>query len=111
MPEVWLRWDHRTVQERGPEALLRSRMDFLLPLPHGQRVVLEVDGSQHYTRDHGRTPDTAKNADMVAADRDLRLRGYELFRFGHDELKRLDAAQNLLRRFIPDMFRRFRVSS
>ncbi|MER5757246.1 hypothetical protein [Streptomyces sp. NPDC002088] len=47
LPEVWLHWDHRTVQERGPEALLRSRMDFLLLLPHGQRVVLEVDGSQH----------------------------------------------------------------
>ncbi|MGW7529100.1 hypothetical protein [Streptomyces sp. NPDC054783] len=48
LPEVWLHWDHRTVQERGPEALLRSRIDFLLLLPHGQRVVLEVDGSQHY---------------------------------------------------------------
>ncbi|MER5757247.1 hypothetical protein [Streptomyces sp. NPDC002088] len=48
---------------------------------------------------------------MVAAGRDLKLRGYEVFRFGHDELKRLDAAQDLLRQFIPDMFRRFRVSS
>ncbi|MFF1657752.1 hypothetical protein [Streptomyces sp. NPDC058255] len=81
LPEVWLHWDHRIVKERGPEALLRSRMDFLLLLPHGQRVVLEVDGSQHYTRDRGRTPDTGKYADMVAADRDLKLRGYEVFRF------------------------------
>jgi very-short-patch-repair endonuclease len=108
---VWLHWDHRTVKERGPEALLRSRMDFLLLLPHGQRVVLEVDGSQHYTRDRGRTPDTGKYADMVAADRDLKLRGYEVFRFGHDELKHLDAAQALLRQFLPDMFRRFKVSN
>ncbi|MFJ3249141.1 hypothetical protein [Streptomyces sp. NPDC086782] len=111
LPEVWLHWDHMTVQERGPEALLRSRMDFLLLLPHGQRVVLEVDGSQHFTRDRGRTPDTAKYAEMVAADRDLKLRGYEVFRFGHDELKLLDDAQALLRHFLPDMFRRFRVSS
>ncbi|MDX2576678.1 hypothetical protein PV332_14490 [Streptomyces scabiei] len=111
LPEVWLHWDHKTVRERGPEALLRSRMDFLLLLPHGQRIVLEVDGSQHYTRDHGRTPDTAKYAEMVAADRDLKLRGYEVFRFGHDELRPLDAAQALLRQFLPDMFRRFRVSS
>ncbi|MFE1612653.1 hypothetical protein ACH4KC_12070 [Streptomyces griseoaurantiacus] len=110
LPEVWLHWDHKTVQERGPEALLRSRMDFLLLLPQGQRVVLEVDGSQHFTRDRGRTPDTAKYADMVAADRDLKLRGYEVFRFGHDELKDLGAAQVLLRQFLPDMFRRFRVS-
>jgi hypothetical protein len=111
LPEVWLHWDHRTVKERGPEALLRSRMDFLLLLPHGQRVVLEVDGSQHYTRDRGRTPDTGKYADMVAADRDLKLRGYEVFRFGHDELKHLDAAQALLGQFLPDMFRRFQVSN
>lgn len=111
LPEVWLHWDHKTVLERGPDALLRSRMDFLLLLPHGQRVVLEVDGSQHYTRDRGRTPDTAKYAEMVAADRDLKLRGYEVFRFGHDELKRPNDAQALLRQFLPDMFRHFRVSS
>ncbi len=63
LPEVWLHWDPKTVKERGPEALLRSRMDFLLLLPFGQRVVLEVDGVQHYTRDDGRTPDTAKYAE------------------------------------------------
>lgn len=111
LPEVWLHWDHKTVQERGPEALLRSRMDFLLLLPHGQRVVLEVDGSQHYTRDRGRTPDTAKYAEMVAADRDLKLRGYEVFRFGHDELRDFHAARDLLQQFLPDMFCRFRVSN
>ncbi|MGW4359527.1 hypothetical protein ACWEKU_12325 [Streptomyces californicus] len=88
LPEVWLHWDPRTVRERGPQALLRFRLDFLLLLlPHGQRIVLEVDGSQHYTRDRGHTPDTAKYAAMVAADRDLRLSGYEVYRFGHDELR------------------------
>ncbi|MFE9400116.1 hypothetical protein [Streptomyces flavidovirens] len=111
LPEVWLHWDHKTVQERGPQALLRFRMDFLLLLPHGQRVVLEVDGSQHYTRDHGRTPDTGKYAEMVAADRDLKLSGYEVFRFGHDELRDLDATEKLLRQFLPAMFRRYRVGS
>ncbi|MGW3377829.1 hypothetical protein ACWDE4_38300, partial [Streptomyces hydrogenans] len=62
-------------------------MDFLPLLPHGQRIILEVDGSQHYTRDRGRTPDTAKYAAVVAADRDLRLSGHEVYRFGHDELR------------------------
>ncbi|MGW6771933.1 AbiJ-related protein [Streptomyces sp. NPDC055037] len=111
LPEVWLHWDHKTVQQRGPGALLRSRMDFLLLLPHGQRVVLEVDGSQHFTRNRGRTPDTAKYAAMVAADRDLKLREYEVFRFGHDELKLIDDARTLLQQFLPDLFRRFRVNS
>ncbi|MYV40867.1 hypothetical protein GT030_18840 [Streptomyces sp. SID1328] len=77
--------------------------------PSGSGVVLEVDGVQHYTRGDGRTPDTAKYADMVAADRDLKLRGYEVFRFGHDELKRPEDAKKLLLQFIPDMFSRFKV--
>src|ERR1019366_1074040 len=47
LPEVWLHWDHKTARQRGLEAMLRFRMDFLLLLPHGQRVVLEVDGAQH----------------------------------------------------------------
>ncbi|MFJ4218199.1 hypothetical protein ACIP27_36510, partial [Streptomyces hydrogenans] len=84
---MWLHRDHRTVRERGPQALLRFRMDFLPLLPHAQRIVLEVDGSQHHTRDRGRTPDTVKYAAVVAADRDLRLSGHEVYRFGHDELR------------------------
>ncbi|MFB7429155.1 hypothetical protein ACFC0K_38415, partial [Streptomyces hydrogenans] len=84
---MWLHRDHRTVRERGPQALLRFRMDFLPLLPHAQRIVLEVDGSQHHTPDRGRTPDTVKYAAVVAADRDLRLSGHEVYRFGHDELR------------------------
>lgn len=55
LPEVWLHWDPKTVQMRGRDALLRFRMDFLLLLPRGQRVVLEVDGIQHYAS-NGRVP-------------------------------------------------------
>ncbi|MER6319276.1 hypothetical protein ABT237_36810 [Streptomyces sp. NPDC001581] len=111
LPEVWLHWDHQTVRERGPQALLRSRMDFLLLLPHGQRIVLEVDGSQHYTRDRGQRPDSAKYAETMAGDRDLKLRGYEVFRFGHDELKDATAARVLLEQFLPALFQRFNVSA
>ncbi|MEU6463109.1 hypothetical protein [Streptomyces sp. NPDC046976] len=111
LPEVWLRWDPKTVKERGIQALLRFRMDFLLLLPHGQRIVLEVDGSQHYSRDHGRTPDTVKYAEMVAGDRDLRLRGYEVYRFGHDELRERASAHTLLSRFLPELFQCYGVNS
>lgn len=80
LPEVWLHWDPKTVRQRGPEALLRFRMDFLLLLPGGQRVVLEVDGRQHYST-NGR-PDSTKYAAGMRGDRDLKLSGYEVFRFG-----------------------------
>ena len=81
LPEVWLHWDPKTVYERGADALLRFRMDFLLLLPGGVRVVLEVDGKQHYSdRDGKALP--SKYAEMVSADRDLKLAGYHVFRFG-----------------------------
>ncbi|MFJ2574725.1 DUF559 domain-containing protein [Streptomyces halstedii] len=85
-------------------------MDFLLLLPHGQRVVLEVDGSQHYTRDHGQVPDSCKYAELVAGDRELKLRGYEVFRFGHDELRDAERARLLLQEFLPALFQRLEVN-
>jgi Protein of unknown function (DUF559) len=86
LPEVWLYWDPKTVRERGRDALLRFRMDFLLLLPGSARVVVEVDGKQHYADDQGRAA-PAIYAAMAAADRELRLAGYDVFRFGAVELQ------------------------
>jgi len=86
LPEVWLHWDPKTVRERGAAALLRFRMDFLLLLPGGRRVVLEVDGKTHYAESSGEAS-PKKYSEMVSADRDLRLAGYDVYRFGALELK------------------------
>lgn len=84
LPEVYLHYDSRTRRERGADpVLLRQRMDFLLLLDHRVRIVIEVDGSQHYA-DAG-LPAPGKYAQMVADDRRLRLAGYELYRFGAAE--------------------------
>ena len=85
-------------------------MDFLLLLPHGQRVVLEVDGSRHYASPDGKRPDPAKYADGVRGDRELKLAGYEVFRFGATELQDPEQARGLLRQFFADLFRRFGVT-
>lgn len=85
LPEVWLHWDPKTVRERGAEALFRFRMDFLMLFSHEARVVIEVDGKQHYTDNSGRG-DPDQYAAMMEADRDLRLSGYEVYRFGASEL-------------------------
>jgi very-short-patch-repair endonuclease len=108
LPEVWLHWDPKTVRERGRDALLRFRMDFLLLLPNRQRVVLEVDGAHHYSRS-GRA-DGGVYAATVRGDRDLKLAGYEVFRFGAEELINPQAAHALLTNFFAELFRRFRVS-
>ena len=82
IPQVYLHYDPYTARQlQGAKNLERQRMDFLMLFGRGIRVVLEVDGKQHYS-----TPDGAASpklyADMVAADRQLKLAGYELYRFG-----------------------------
>ena len=111
LPEVWLHWDPKTVRERGAAALLGHRMDFLLLLPHGQRVVLEVDGSHHYASPDGTRPAPARYAALARADRELKLSGYEVFRFGATELKDPAPARSLLQAFFTDLFSRFSVTS
>ncbi len=85
IPQVYLHYDPFTKRElSGHVALARQRMDFLLLLPHRRRIVLEVDGAQHYS--HSGRPRPDLYATMVAEDRVLRLAGYEVFRFGATEL-------------------------
>ncbi len=108
LPEVWLHWDPRTVKQRGCDALVRFRMDFLLLLPHGVRIVLEVDGKQHYSNANGMA-DTERYAEMVAADRDLKLAGYHVFRFGAAELIG-ESASIVAKRFYERLFKYFKVN-
>jgi len=48
------------------------------------RIVIEVDGQQHYSVNGTAKPDLY--AKMVGEDRRLRLAGYEMYRFGGYEL-------------------------
>ncbi|KGD42616.1 hypothetical protein DO72_5178 [Burkholderia pseudomallei] len=107
LPEVWLHWDPRTVKERGPDALLRFRMDFLLLLPQGVRVVIEVDGKHHYADGAG-CADVQRYAQMVKGDRELKLAGYEVFRFGAAELQAPTARADV-KVFFDALFKRYGV--
>jgi very-short-patch-repair endonuclease len=102
LPEVWRHWDPKTVLARGKHALVGHRMDFLLLLPHGRRVVFEVDGAHHYSTD-GR-PDPGRYAQQVAEDRQLKLHGYEVYRFGGAELAEKATARTLLEQFLADLW-------
>ena len=85
IPQVYLHYDPYTARQlRGQKRLPRQRMDFLLLFSSYQRIVIEVDGKQHYSAGDIASP--PKYADMVRADRDLRLGGYEVYRFGGAEL-------------------------
>jgi len=45
----------------------------------------------------------------VRGNRDLKLAGYEVFRFGASELQDREQAQDLLQAFFVDLFQRFGV--
>ncbi len=107
IPQAYLSLDPYTAsQRREPSPLSRQRMDFLLLLPHRVRVVIECDGRQHYAGRDGRA-DPGRYARMMADDRDLRLKGYEVYRFGGAELTDDWAAQRLLGRFFDRLHERY----
>ena len=96
IPQVYLHYDqktiHQLVQSQRDQHLIRQRMDFLLLFSNHTRIVLEVDGQQHYSA-NGKAH-TGLYAQMVAEDRRIRLQGYEIYRFGGAELQ--DAEQGKL---------------
>jgi hypothetical protein len=94
LPQVYLHYDPYTARARGSQdgPLTRQRMDFLLLVSNRRRIVIEVDGKQHYADETGRA-DPARYARMVAEDRRIRLAGYEIYRFGGKELTDPGAAE------------------
>ena len=81
IPQVYLHYDPYTLaQFRRGWTLVSATHGLPTLFSDAGRVVVEVDGSQHFAEDG--KPSLARYADMVAADRDLRLAGYEVYRFG-----------------------------
>ncbi|WP_281256045.1 hypothetical protein [Amycolatopsis australiensis] len=113
IPQVYLHYDpytrahHRSTGVAVP--LPRQRMDFLLLFPQGIRVVIECDGVQHYANPSTRRADPRRYAEMVAEDRELRLRGYEVYRFGGDELTDTQTNQQRLTTFFDRLADRYSV--
>jgi hypothetical protein len=106
IPQVYLHYDPYTQRERAaPGPLVRQRMDFLLLLPNRQRVVIEVDGRQHYADEDGRA-NTERYAEMVREDRSLRLTGYDVYRFGGKELQEEQAGSQLVHQFTRSILRK-----
>jgi very-short-patch-repair endonuclease len=99
IPQVWIHYDPRTRRQRTAPLFTAQRMDFLLLLERGRRVVIEIDGKTHFTDESG-APSPRRYAEMMRGDRDLQLRGYEVFRFGAAELPDESAASQVLAEFL-----------
>jgi very-short-patch-repair endonuclease len=115
LPQVYLHYDPATrtqLRERGVEdRFLDQRMDFLLLLPHHVRVVLEVDGQQHYATDTSpeARPSPKAYTNTVRSDRELRLAGYEVYRFSGYELDK-SRAEKTMQTFLDALLARHRLA-
>lgn len=108
IPQVYMHYDPKTLKElKGQKRLVRQRMDFLLLLPNNERIVIEIDGVQHYSNSD-KTANPKKYAEMVAEDRRLRLLGYEMYRFGGYELTNTDEQESRL--FLSQLFTKHRIT-
>ncbi|MGB7251840.1 MAG: hypothetical protein WBC73_23085, partial [Phormidesmis sp.] len=70
-PQVYLHYDPKNRNQRNEPILARQRMDFLMLLRDSTRIVIEIDGMQHYSDGSGRASPKLY-AEMVAEDRRIK---------------------------------------
>jgi hypothetical protein len=117
LPQVWLYYDPKLETDRIKKIFEHQRMDFLMLISDTKRIVVEIDGKQHYgemRQINGRQyPDYIASADkyaaMVSAQRDLTLAGYEVYRFGGKELSDEAIGKQRAKSFFNDLFRKYRI--
>lgn len=80
IPQVYLYYDPLTIKQRGYKLFEHQKMDFLMIFSHRNRIVIEIDGKQHYSRDNIASPELY--SEMVKAHREMSLLGYDVYRFG-----------------------------
>jgi very-short-patch-repair endonuclease len=107
IPQVYLHYDPYTLKQlKGKKRLHHQRMDFLLLLPAKNRVVIEIDGKQHYSEGNISSPKLY--SEMVKEDRELKFRGYEIFRLGGYELSQ-ENSEILIKDFISKLFEKYGI--
>ena len=90
LPQVYLYYDPLTQAERGYKLFEHQKMDFLMIFSHRNRVVIEIDGKQHYADGDRASP--RLYSEMVKAQREMSLYGYDVYRFGGYEF--INAAES-----------------
>ena len=114
IPQVYLYYDPQTLNQRGYKLFEHQKMDFLMIFSHRGRVVIEIDGKQHYAEGEKASPKLY--ADMVKAHREMSLYGYDVYRFGgyefygasEDEGRKREVLDNL-KAFYIQLFRKYGI--
>lgn len=116
LPQVYLHYDPKNRNQRNEPILARQRMDFLMLLRDSTRIVIEIDGMQHYSDGSGRASPKLY-AEMVAEDRRIKNLGYEVYRFGgaefvtHDgkDFVMREGAREVIISFFNELFTRYKI--
>ena len=103
LPQVYLHYDPRNQNERVKPILFRQRLDFIMLLRNSTRIIIEIDGVQHYSDNTGKA-NTQLYGEMVAEDRRIKGLGYEVFRFGGAEFVEPQHAINIIEEFLTTFF-------
>jgi len=119
IPQVYLYYDSKVQKNRLKKIFDHQCMDFLLLFSESKRVVIEIDGIQHYAKDEKISvaglkypifeASVDKYASMVAAQREMTLAGYEVYRFGGKELYNPEDADRLLKNFFRELFHKYGI--
>ena len=101
IPQVYLYYDPQTIKQRGYKLFEHQKMDFLMIFSHQNRVVIEIDGKQHYAE--GNTASPKLYSEMVRAQREMSLYGYDVYRFGGYEFMGADSDENLKKQVLENL--------
>lgn len=108
IPQVYLHYDPFSKNVRGNSIIyMHQRMDFLMLLPDGIRIIFEIDGKQHYSKDEKAAPELY--AEMVTDTRNLMIKGYEVYRFGGYEFIEAQKPKNMINNFFNQLFAKYSV--
>lgn len=121
IPQVYLYYDPKTKAARGGNSVFEhQRMDFMMILSPEHRVVIEIDGIQHYASDrtidgtHYKCANVDKYAEMMKAHRDMVLNGYDVYRFGGKELyigngRSEEEVKTTISTFFDGLFKKYKI--
>lgn len=101
IPQVYLYYDPQTLKQRGYKLFEHQKMDFLMILSHKDRIVIEIDGKQHYAE--GTTASPKLYSEMVRAHREMSLLGYDVYRFGGYEFMGADADETVKKKVLDNI--------
>lgn len=118
IPQVYLYYDPLTKNEREWKKIFEHQIfDFFMLFSLRGRVIIEIDGKQHYGKQTNvsgyRYPiyeaDPDKYAQMVRAQRDLSLYGYDVYRFGGKEFSDNVSIKNDIKDFFDRLIKKYKI--